>query len=106
MVWNASKTVVLGTGGAVIGVVGLITDNDDIKDVAKFAFEECGDSATKLTDDPLSRVAVAAGNEFLNGVPVVGHVKGVIHDICGDDEGARQAFSSANRTSGIIAVIQ
>jgi hypothetical protein len=35
-----------------------------------------------------------------NSVPVVGHVKGVVHAAVGDEAGAKEAFASSNRTSG------
>lgn len=37
-----------------------------------------------------------------NGIPVVGHVKGVIHYACGDTEGGHQAMKSSSRTIGVI----
>ena len=42
----------------------------------------------------LSRVA--------DGVPVVGHVKGVIHYAVGDTEGGHQAMRSSTRTCGML----
>ncbi len=84
-------------GGTVIGAAGIITNDDDLLDIAGDAFKECGKAAKKLGKD-----AVCTGDAVLNGVPVVGHAKGVIHGICGDEEGAKRALLSANRTTGVI----
>ena len=97
LVWNAGKTVASGTAGTLIGTVALITDNELLKEEAIKAFSDCVDAATKL-----GKGTVATGNGILNGVPGVGHIKGVIHDICGDEAGARQAYFSANRTTGVV----
>lgn len=35
-----------------------------------------------------------------DGIPAVGHVKGVIHYACGDKEGGDQAMKSSSRTVG------
>lgn len=35
-----------------------------------------------------------------NGIPVVGHAKGVVHYVCGDKEGGDQAMKSSSRTVG------
>ena len=37
-----------------------------------------------------------------DGIPVVGHVKGVIHYAAGDKEGGDQAMKSASRTVGVV----
>ncbi len=37
-----------------------------------------------------------------DGVPVVGHVKGVIHYAVGDTEGGHQAMRSSTRTCGML----
>jgi len=96
MVWSAAETVVEGTAGTVIGAVALVTNNDILKEAAEEKFTGCANAATKL-----SKGVVARGNGMLNSVPVVGHVKGAIHDLCGDEEGARQAYFSANRAAGV-----
>ena len=38
----------------------------------------------------------------VNGIPVVGHVKGAIHYACGDNEGGHQAMKSSSRTIGFF----
>ena len=43
-----------------------------------------------------------AGGAFLDGIPVVGHVKGVVHYACGDKEGGDAAMISSSRTTGVI----
>jgi hypothetical protein len=35
-----------------------------------------------------------------DGVPVVGHVKGVVHYVAGDTEGGDKAMRSATRSTG------
>ncbi len=97
LVWHASETVVTATAGTAVGAVALVTQDERLKHVAKEAFDDCGKAATKL-----GKGTLATGNGILNGVPGVGHVKGVVHDILGDEEGARQAYFSANRTSGVV----
>lgn len=45
------------------------------------------------------------GNALLrtaDGIPVVGHAKGVIHYACGDKEGGNKAMMSATRTTGVM----
>lgn len=39
-----------------------------------------------------------------DGIPVVGHAKGVIHYVCGDKEGGDKAMLSASRTTGVMSV--
>ncbi|RXM90670.1 hypothetical protein EOD39_21965 [Acipenser ruthenus] len=41
-------------------------------------------------------------NDKVNSVPVVGHVKGTIHYICGDKEGGDNAMKAASHTTGVI----
>lgn len=38
-----------------------------------------------------------------DGVPAVGHVKGLVHYAVGDDEGGNQAMRSATRTTAVLA---
>ena len=40
--------------------------------------------------------------DFVNGVPVVGHVKGGIHYACGDKDGGDNAMKAASRTVGVV----
>jgi hypothetical protein len=37
--------------------------------------------------------------DLLDAIPVVGHLKGLIHLTAGDDDGATRALNAANRTS-------
>ncbi|GMS96339.1 hypothetical protein PENTCL1PPCAC_18514 [Pristionchus entomophagus] len=41
-------------------------------------------------------------SNFTDGIPVVGHVKGGIHALAGDSEGAKAAVKSANRSIGVV----
>ena len=41
-------------------------------------------------------------NDFIDGMPAVGHVKGGIHYACGDREGGDKAMKSASRTVGVM----
>ncbi|XP_037042740.1 uncharacterized protein LOC119079050 [Bradysia coprophila] len=41
-------------------------------------------------------------NNVANGLPVVGHVKGVIHHAVGDHEGGNQALNAATRTTVVL----
>ncbi|KAF8374365.1 hypothetical protein PRIPAC_80794 [Pristionchus pacificus] len=41
-------------------------------------------------------------SNFTDGIPVVGHVKGGIHALAGDSEGAKAAVKSANRSVGVV----
>eukprot|EP00466_Bigelowiella_natans_P001235 jgi/Bigna1/89087/estExt_fgenesh1_pg.C_430083 len=43
------------------------------------------------------------GSSILNGIPIVGHVKGAVHYAIGDVEGARQAEKQATRTVAVVA---
>jgi len=40
--------------------------------------------------------------DVANNVPVVGHVKGAVHYVCGDKEGGDKAMKSASRTTGVV----
>jgi hypothetical protein len=40
---------------------------------------------------------------FADGIPVVGHAKGVIHYVVGDTEGGSNAMKSATRSAGVMA---
>ncbi|KAL3837580.1 hypothetical protein ACJMK2_022928 [Sinanodonta woodiana] len=41
-------------------------------------------------------------NGMVNSVPVVGHVKGAVHYVCGDKEGGDNAMKAASHTTGVI----
>ena len=40
---------------------------------------------------------------MVDGLPVVGHIKGGIHYACGDSDRGDQAMKSASHTAGVIA---
>ncbi|XP_039621511.1 uncharacterized protein LOC120536989 [Polypterus senegalus] len=42
-------------------------------------------------------------NGAVDSLPVVGHVKGTVHYICGDKEGGHNAMKAATRTTGVMA---
>ena len=42
------------------------------------------------------------GITIIDGIPVVGHLKGVVHYACGDKEGGDAAMISSSRTTGVI----
>jgi hypothetical protein len=44
----------------------------------------------------------SATSSMINAIPVVGHAKGVVHNICGDHEGAKDAYLAATRTSTVL----
>ncbi len=44
-----------------------------------------------------------AGSGVLNGVPLVGHLKGAAHYAAGDREGGDEAMRQASRTVGVVA---
>ncbi|ETO35039.1 hypothetical protein RFI_02035 [Reticulomyxa filosa] len=41
-------------------------------------------------------------NNFVDGIPVVGHIKGGIHYACGDNKGGDAAMKSASKTTGAV----
>jgi hypothetical protein len=45
---------------------------------------------------------VGGVGDLVNGAPLVGHAKGVVHYVCGDREGGDRAMKSASRTTGVI----
>ncbi|KAI9550557.1 hypothetical protein GHT06_005059 [Daphnia sinensis] len=50
-------------------------------------------------DDETAKKCWDGGNSSLNALPVVGHVKGVGHYICGDIDGGDKAMVNATRTT-------
>lgn len=54
----------------------------------------------------LSLICFVLANMFssiLNGIPVVGHIKGIVHDISGNSYAASQAYKAANRSTAVVA---
>eukprot|EP00640_Fibrocapsa_japonica_P007175 CAMPEP_0113945448 /NCGR_PEP_ID=MMETSP1339-20121228/45976_1 /TAXON_ID=94617 /ORGANISM="Fibrocapsa japonica" /LENGTH=192 /DNA_ID=CAMNT_0000951033 /DNA_START=36 /DNA_END=614 /DNA_ORIENTATION=- /assembly_acc=CAM_ASM_000762 len=45
---------------------------------------------------------LGAMNDLADGTPVVGHIKGGIHYMCGDSSGGEKAMKSATRTTGVV----
>ncbi|KAH9522800.1 hypothetical protein DERF_006358 [Dermatophagoides farinae] len=48
------------------------------------------------------RRCLSTMNDFVDGLPIVGHVKGGIHHLIGDHEGGNRAFKAATRTLVVI----
>ncbi|XP_017886517.1 uncharacterized protein LOC108628834 [Ceratina calcarata] len=42
-------------------------------------------------------------NNVANGIPVIGHAKGLVHHAVGDHEGGNQAFNAATRSTVVVA---
>ena len=62
----------------------------------------CAKSTAKSTAEA-QKAMVSTLNDAVDGVPVVGHFKGVIHYAFGDKSGGEKAMKSASRTVGVIA---
>ncbi|XP_046454114.1 uncharacterized protein LOC124201908 [Daphnia pulex] len=69
-------------GGVAVGL-GLLTKNDGM---TKFGMKALKGGTQTVGD-------------LVDAIPVVGHLKGVIHLTAGDDDGATRALNAANRTS-------
>ena len=41
-------------------------------------------------------------SDSINGIPGVGHIKGVVHYVWGDRDGGDRAMKSASRTTGVM----
>jgi len=41
-------------------------------------------------------------NGLANGIPAVGHLKGVVHDVAGDVEGGNQAMEASSRSTAVV----
>uniref|UniRef100_A0A914VSG6 VPS9 domain-containing protein n=1 Tax=Plectus sambesii TaxID=2011161 RepID=A0A914VSG6_9BILA len=59
--------------------------------------------AARQTQLTFLRVGLRNGNAFINGVPVVGHIKGGIHYALDDKNGGHEAMKASSRTVGVIA---
>jgi len=60
------------------------------------AFENTIKTGAETINEVVKTVSDVADN-----VPVVGHVKGAVHYVCGDKEGGDRAMKSASRTTGV-----
>lgn len=45
---------------------------------------------------------IRAVEAVLDSTPIVGHVKGIVHDVCGDRKAAERAFTAATRTTAVV----
>jgi len=43
-------------------------------------------------------------NRIVNSIPVVGHIKGLVHYLCDDADGGDRAVRSATRTVGVVGI--
>ncbi|CAF1094152.1 unnamed protein product [Adineta ricciae] len=102
---KAQETIVLNgvcaagavVSGTAVAVAGLVTNNDDLFDYANDILKDAGKAGEKVGTEILDTV-----NGVLDSTPGVGHIKGAIHELRGNDEAARKAYFSANRTVGVI----
>ena len=53
-------------------------------------------------DEKAAKETFKAGGTFIDGIPVVGHVKGGVHYAWGDKEGGDAAMISSSRATGVI----
>ncbi|CAF1483909.1 unnamed protein product [Adineta steineri] len=97
MVLNGAAAVGAAVHGTAVGVAGLVANDKDLLNAAGDIFVISGEAAKKVGTGVVDNV-----NGILNSTPGVGHIKGGIHDLCGDDEGARKAYFAANRMVGVI----
>ncbi|XP_012279076.1 uncharacterized protein LOC105698984 [Orussus abietinus] len=49
------------------------------------------------------KICLGTVNNVANGIPVIGHAKGIIHHAVGDPEGGNQAFNAATRSTVVIS---
>lgn len=59
--------------------------------------ESCARSSKKFGEKATQNV-----NGIANAIPVVGHVKGVVHYACGDHKGGEAAMIASSRTVGVV----
>lgn len=70
------------------------------------ALNEAVVTCAKSTVESSKQAAKATAstlNDAVDGIPVVGHAKGTIHYLVGDESGGEKAIKSASRTVGVIA---
>ncbi len=53
-------------------------------------------------DTAAAKETLTQGLQLLDGIPGVGHAKGLAHYACGDNEGGNNAMKAASRTVGNI----
>lgn len=61
----------------------------------------CIKGERKLREE-VGRVQLGNISSAFNGVPAVGHVKGLVHNICGDHDSAKEAYIAASRATSVI----
>ena len=71
-------------------------------DVLNEAVVTCAKSTVESSKEAVKATASTL-NDAVDGIPVVGHAKGAIHYLVGDESGGEKAMKSASRTVGVIA---
>jgi len=96
---HAGETVI--KGAAAVGTTAAVVVTLGQVDSLNEAMVECVDQTIEAGAATADGV-VNTVNDVVDNVPVVGHVKGAVHYVCGDKEGGDKAMKSASRTSGVI----
>lgn len=86
------------TAGAAVAAGVTLGQVEALNDAVVNLAEHTGVSAVES-----GKSLVNTANDFADGIPGVGHIKGGIHYACGDTEGGDKAMKSASRTVGVVA---
>ena len=70
---------------------------DKIPDVSQIILENTLFGPVNSLETPIRAVEAV-----VDATPVIGHVKGIIHDVCGDRQAAERAFTAATRTTAVV----
>jgi len=96
---HAGETVI--KGAAAVGTTAAVVVTLGQVDSLNEAMVECVDQTIEAGAATADGV-VNTVNDVVDNVPVVGHVKGAVHYVCGDKEGGDKAMKSASRTTGVV----
>jgi len=96
---HAGETVI--KGAAAVGTTAAVVVTLGQVDSLNEAMVECVDQTIEAGAATADGV-VNTVNDVVDNVPVVGHVKGAVHYVCGDKDGGDKAMKSASRTTGVI----
>jgi len=99
IVRHAGETIVAGAAVAGAAVAVIVTAGQ--VDALNEAVVDLSEQTVKSGAKTCTEVATTA-NDLADSVPVVGHIKGAGHYLCGDKEGGDKAMKSASRTTGVI----
>ncbi len=96
------------TGVAAAATFGRVTAiNNAVESCCEYTEGALKESITGAAVQGQGKKALQRTGEFVNGVangtPVVGHLKGVVHKVVGDEKGATAAYSAANRGAAVTA---